>query len=118
MVTEVADQADDVLGDEPSDGAAGVHADDDLAGWVEHESGRLQVHRVVVNEGAGGGCDGAGVGAVADGELQPRLAISSWVVASSSTDSATTNPPIRVRRSRDRWKARSWALQYGHHEPR
>src|SRR5258708_24034768 len=73
MFAQVADQADDVLRHEPSDGAAGIDADHDPAAWVEHEAGRLQVHRVVVDEGAGGGGDGAGVGAVAYGELQAAL---------------------------------------------
>jgi hypothetical protein len=69
---QVADQADDVLGHEPADGAAGVHADDDPAAGVQHKPGRLQVPRVGVDEGPGHGGDGVGVGvcAVADRELQ------------------------------------------------
>jgi NAD(P)-dependent dehydrogenase (short-subunit alcohol dehydrogenase family) len=39
VVAQVADEAGDVVGDEPPDGAAGVHADDDVTGGVEHESG-------------------------------------------------------------------------------
>jgi len=46
VLAQVADQADDVLGDEPADGAAEVHTDEDPVGGVEHESGRLQVPRV------------------------------------------------------------------------
>jgi hypothetical protein len=73
VFAQVADQADDVFGDQPSDGAAGIDADHDPAAWVEHEAGRLQVYRVVVDEGAGGGGDGAGGGAVTDGEFQAML---------------------------------------------
>ena len=50
MVAEVADQTGDVVGDKPSDGAVGVHADDPAAG-AEHEAGGLKVLRVVVDEG-------------------------------------------------------------------
>jgi hypothetical protein len=71
MFAQVADQADDVAGDEPSDGAAGIHADRHPAAWGTHEAGGLKVHRVVVDEGTRGGCDGAGIGAVADGKPQP-----------------------------------------------
>src|SRR5215510_7683606 len=84
----------------------------------EHEAGRLQVHRVVVDEGTGCGGDCPGVGAVTDGNRSPCSAIRSWVVASSLTDNAATRTSMLVRRSSDRWNARSWALQYGHHEPR
>jgi hypothetical protein len=69
MFAQVADQADDVLGDEPPDGAAGIYADHHPAAWVEHEAGGLEVLRAVVDEGTRGGCDGAGIGAVADGKL-------------------------------------------------
>jgi hypothetical protein len=48
----------------------------------------------------------------------PCLAIRFCVVASSSTDSATTETPRSTRRSRERGYALSWALQYGHHDPR
>ena len=52
------------------------------------------------------------------GNRSPRLAIRSWVVASSSTDSAATRVSMSARWSRERWKALSWALQYGHQDPR
>ncbi len=71
MFADVADQAQDIPGDEPPDGAAGVHADDDPACWVEHEAGRLRVARVGVDERAGR--LGDGVGAVADREPQVML---------------------------------------------
>jgi hypothetical protein len=61
--SDVADQPGHVLGDQPTDGAAGVDADHDLALRVEDEAG---------------------------GSARVALA---------------------------RWKARSWALQYGHHAP-
>jgi len=52
------------------------------------------------------------------GNRRPCLAISSCVVASSSTDSATTVTSISARPSSARWNALSWALQYGHQDPR
>jgi uncharacterized protein len=70
VLAQDPDQADDVLGDEPPDGAARVHADDDLARRVEHEPGGLQVHRVGVDERPGGRGDGPRVGPVADREGQ------------------------------------------------
>src|SRR5580700_1252382 len=73
VLAQVPDQADDILRDEPADGAAGVHADDDPAAGVKHEPGRLQVPRVGVGEGPGSGGDGVGVGAVPDRELQAML---------------------------------------------
>src|ERR1700749_2614781 len=73
MFTQVADQAYYVLGDEPADGAAGVHADRDLAGRVEDETGRLQVDRIRVDERAGEPGDGPGVGAVPAREGQAVL---------------------------------------------
>ena len=73
LFTQVADETDDVLGDQAPDGAAGVHADHDPAGGVEHEPGRLQEQRVGVDEGAGYAGDGVGVGAMADRELQAML---------------------------------------------
>jgi len=51
-------------------------------------------------------------------EMRARMWSSSSPVASSSTDRAVTKTPRPVRRSRERWKARSWALQSGHHDPR
>jgi hypothetical protein len=36
VLAQVPDQADDILGDEPADGAAGVQAEDDPAAGVEH----------------------------------------------------------------------------------
>src|SRR6266851_7528673 len=70
VFAQVTGQAGDVLGDEPADGAAGVHADDDPAAGVEHETGGLQVGRVGVGECAGRVRDGGGVGAVTDREPQ------------------------------------------------
>jgi hypothetical protein len=64
MLAQVADEADHVLGDEPADGAAGVHADHDPADRVEDEAGGLQVDRVGVDERAGELGDSPGVGAV------------------------------------------------------
>src|SRR5580693_8621260 len=51
VLAKVPDQTDYILGDEPADGAAGVHAEDDPAAGVEHEASRLQVPRVGVDEG-------------------------------------------------------------------
>ena len=51
-------------------------------------------------------------------DRKPYLAISSCVAASSSTDSATTVTSISARPSSARWNALSWALQYGHQDPR
>ncbi len=45
------------------------------------------------------------------GNCRPCLAIRALVVASSSTDSATTLASTLARPSWARWKARSWALQ-------
>ena len=61
VLPQVAHQADDVLGDEPADGAAGVDADDYLPGRVEDEAGGLQVDRRRVDERAGQVRDSAGV---------------------------------------------------------
>ena len=73
VFTQVADQADHVLGDEPADGAAGVHADHDLAGRVEDEPGGLQEAPAGVDERAGEPGDGPGVGVVPDREGQAVL---------------------------------------------
>jgi hypothetical protein len=67
------DQPGDILGDQPADGPAGVHADYDLAIRVEHEPGGLQVDRVRVDERPGQLRDGAHVGAEADREGQAEL---------------------------------------------
>jgi hypothetical protein len=64
VLAQVADQADDVLRNEPSDGAAGVDADHDVPGRVENKPGRLQEERVVVDESPGRPCNGAAAGAV------------------------------------------------------
>src|SRR5271169_4066787 len=74
VLAQVPDQADYILGDEPADGAAGVHADHDPAAGVEHEPGRLQEQRIIVDEGPGYSGDRRSVGAVADRELQAVLA--------------------------------------------
>jgi hypothetical protein len=49
---------------------------------------------------------------------KPCSAITSRVVASSSTDSATTVTSFSARRSSACWNALSWAPQYGHQDPR
>jgi hypothetical protein len=69
-LSEVADEPDDVIRDEPADGAAGVHTDQDATLGVQHESSGLQVQRVFIDEGAG--CLGhlASIGAMADREPQ------------------------------------------------
>jgi hypothetical protein len=72
-VMEVADEADDVLRDQAPDGAAGVHADHDPAVGVEHEPGRLQEQRIVVDERADRIGDRQRVGAVTDRKLQAML---------------------------------------------
>jgi NAD(P)-dependent dehydrogenase (short-subunit alcohol dehydrogenase family) len=41
VLAQVADQADDVLGDDPADGTAGVDADHDLAGRVAYPAGMV-----------------------------------------------------------------------------
>jgi hypothetical protein len=72
-------------------------SDDNPAAGVEHESGRLQVYRVVVDEGSGGGCDGTRVGAVTDGELQAvpgdQFLGGGFVVDGPSTDAAPQAMP-------------------------
>ena len=97
MFAQVADQADDVARDESSDRAAGIHADHHPAVWVKHEPGRLEVHRVVVDEGTGVAAIAWASALWPTGNRSPRLAIRSWVVASSSTDSAATWTPISAR---------------------
>ena len=72
-MAEVEDEADDIRGDEPSDGAAGVHADDDPAAGAEREPGRLDEPRIVVDERAGRIGDRRSVGAVTYRELQAML---------------------------------------------
>jgi hypothetical protein len=72
----VAYQAGYVIGNEPADRSAGVHADQNPAGWVEHEPGGLEVDRVVVDKRASGVGYGAGERAVTDREPQPCLAMS------------------------------------------
>jgi len=47
------EQADDVIGHQPTDGPAGVDADHHPAVRVEHEARRLQVSRLVVDERTG-----------------------------------------------------------------
>jgi hypothetical protein len=70
MFAPVADQADDVLRDEPSDGAAGIHADNRPPARVRHEAGGLEVHRVIVEAGTRAAAM-ARIGTVADGKPQP-----------------------------------------------
>jgi len=70
MFAQVAHHPDDILGDEPADRAAGVHADGYPAGRIEHKAGGLQVHRIRVHECPGQLGDSLGVDAVADGESQ------------------------------------------------
>ena len=118
MVADVADHADHVLGYQPADGPAGVHADHHPTGRVEHEPGGLQEHWLGVDERPGGLCDRSGVGAVADREGQAEFGHQLTVVVSSSTDKATTRASTSARLSAARWNARSWALQYGHQAPR
>jgi hypothetical protein len=45
------------------------------------------------------------------------LTISAAVADALSTDSATTLAPTSARLPAASWKARSWALQYGHQLP-
>ena len=73
MLPYVAQQPGDVIGHQPADGPAGVDADHDLARRVEDEAGGLQVHRVLIDEGAGQAGDRACVGAEPDGEGQAVL---------------------------------------------
>jgi len=73
LFTQVADETDDVLGDQAPDGAAGVHADHDPAAGVEHEPGRLQEQRIIVDERAGRIGDRRSVGAVPHQEPQAVL---------------------------------------------
>src|ERR1700722_9342565 len=70
MSAQVAHHSDDIVGDEPTDRSAGVDADNDPAGRVEHDAGGLQVHRIGVDECPGQRGDGLGVHAVADGKRQ------------------------------------------------
>ena len=114
----VTDEAHDVIGDEPPDGAARVHADDDVTRGIEHEAGGLQVHRVWVGEGAGQGGDGGRVRAVADGNVSLFLAPISAAVSLSSTESPTTRMPVSASVALARSNARSCAGQNGHQAPR
>jgi hypothetical protein len=116
VLAQVPDQADDILGDEPADGAAGVHADDDPAAGFEHEPGRLQVPRVGLTKAPVLAATAPALWPT--GNCRPCLAIRFWVAASSSADSATTETPRAARPSWERWNALSCALQYGHHDPR
>src|SRR4051812_10926735 len=63
---EVADEPDDVIRDEATDGTTGVDTDQDATLGVQHETSGLQKQRIVVDEGAG--CLGhlANIGAMAD----------------------------------------------------
>lgn len=70
VLSDVPDQANDILGDKPPDGTAGVDAHDNVASRAEDETGRLEVDRVRIDERAGESCNGAGVSAVADRKRQ------------------------------------------------
>lgn len=118
MVAEVGDEPDDIVGYEPPHGAAGVGADEDPPAGVEHEPGELQVQWVGVDERAGQRREAGASALWPTGNCRPCFVIRAWVVASSSTDSATTLASTSARLSCARWKARSCALQYGHHDPR
>ena len=55
---------------------------------------------------------------VFEGDPGMDLSIVACVVASSSTESATTRAPSSPSLSTARWNPRSCALQYGHQAPR
>jgi hypothetical protein len=50
MLAQVADQAYDVLGNEPPDGAAAVDADHDAPGRAENKAGGSREERVAADE--------------------------------------------------------------------
>src|SRR5260221_8867364 len=70
VLAQVADQADDVLGDESAEGAAGIAADPPPPRRVQDEPRGLQEQRILVNESASLRGDRAGVGALPDRERQ------------------------------------------------
>src|SRR5690242_4171462 len=90
VFAQVADEADDVLRDEPPDGAAGVHAAHDPAVGVQHEAGRLQEGRVGLTNAPVASATAAASALWPTGNRRPCRVIRSRVVASSSTDSART----------------------------
>lgn len=73
VLFDVVDHSDYIVGDAVADGAAGVRAQDDCAGWVEDEPGGLHVARVGVDEGASGRGELFCVGAVPDREAQAEF---------------------------------------------
>ena len=73
VLADVAHQPGDIVRDQPADGPAGVDADHDLAGRVEHEAGGLQINRLRVEEGTGQAGDRACVRAESDREGQAVL---------------------------------------------
>jgi len=52
---DVLHEAEDVVGDEAADRTAAVDTDEHVAVRVDDEAGRLDVERVVIDEGTGGG---------------------------------------------------------------
>ena len=99
MVAQVADQAHDVLGDEPPDGAARVDANDDASAGVEHEPRGLQIYGVGVDERAGGLGDRLGVGAAIT--VTPGAATSADLLTAPWLSAATIPPPAAATTMRN-----------------
>jgi hypothetical protein len=104
VLTEVADQPGHILGDQPTDGPAGVHADYDVAIRVEHEPGGLQVDRFGLTNAPVSSATARASAPKPTGKARLSLSISATVVASSSTDRAAT----RIRSSSSGPEIRSW----------
>ena len=111
MIAQVADEADHIVGYQAADSPRGVDADHHLAvglrtnpvDWRNPRSG--STNTPVAAEMALASAEWP------TGNVRPCLATSSAVVASSSTERATTLAPTSARLSEALWKARSCALQ-------
>jgi hypothetical protein len=110
MFAQVADQPDDVPGDEPSDGAAGIHADHHLAARVKHEAGGLEIHRSSLTKAPVEAAMARASALWPTGNRSPCLAIRPGVFVSPSADSAATDTSMPARRSSERRKACRWGV--------
>ena len=63
---DVANEARDIVGDKPANGSAGIHCGENLAAWIQDETGGLQVARTVIGVCTGGRGDFVRIRAVSD----------------------------------------------------